>query len=103
MSLFVAMNLVRTVCAALVPLVVATSCGSGSSAPATFSNVPTAAAPEPLWGVPPNTKPLPLPEKGKAYNNPQPRDNIKDGGSLTVAIAELRGNWNTFSADGHSA
>ena len=99
------MNLDRPLRAALVLLVsTLAGCGSGSPPPATSSAAPSAAtAPQPPWGVPPNTRPLPLPEKGKAYNNPQPRDNIKDGGSLTIPIAELRTNWNTFSVDGHSA
>ena len=99
------MKLDRPLCAALVLLVsTLAGCGSGGSPPTSSSAAPSAAAaPQPLWGVPPNTRPLPLPEKGKTYNNPQPRDNVKEGGSLTIPIPELRVNWNTFSADGHSA
>ncbi|MDL9937481.1 ABC transporter family substrate-binding protein [Gordonia sp. ABSL1-1] len=32
--------------------------------------------------------------------NPQPRDNIRDGGTLTTAIGEVTAQWNTFHADG---
>jgi peptide/nickel transport system substrate-binding protein len=36
----------------------------------------------------------------QAQYNPQPRDNIKDGGSLTTALAEITPQFNTFQADG---
>nr|WP_237421829.1 ABC transporter family substrate-binding protein [Gordonia sp. SID5947] len=32
--------------------------------------------------------------------NPQPRENLRDGGSLTTAITEVSPQWNTFQADG---
>ena len=32
--------------------------------------------------------------------NEQPRDNIRDGGSLTTAVVEVSPQWNTFQADG---
>lgn len=32
--------------------------------------------------------------------NLQPRENLRDGGSLTTAIAEVSAQWNTFHADG---
>ncbi|MGC4962840.1 ABC transporter family substrate-binding protein [Gordonia sp. DT101] len=32
--------------------------------------------------------------------NPQPRANVRDGGSLTTAITEVSPQWNTFQADG---
>jgi len=32
--------------------------------------------------------------------NPQPRDNVKDGGTLTTALAEVSDQFNTFHADG---
>lgn len=31
--------------------------------------------------------------------NPQPRENLRDGGSLTTAITEVSAQWNTFHAD----
>ncbi|UYM03663.1 ABC transporter family substrate-binding protein [Solicola gregarius] len=53
-------------------------------------------------GVPVNASPLPMPEQGVAYNNPQPRDNIKDGGSLTLPIDNLGPNFNGMNVDGNS-
>ena len=50
---------------------------------------PSAPAVQPLAGVPVGTHPLPLPERGQAYDNPQPRDQVRDGGTLTLDVAEL--------------
>ncbi len=80
-------------------------CGAGEETgigPAT-STEPAAAMPQPLDGVPANTDPLPLPEPGVAYNNPQPRENIQDGGTLRLDIAELGPNFNGMSVDGGTA
>jgi peptide/nickel transport system substrate-binding protein len=74
------------------------SSGNGSSA----SGSGASELVQPPDGVPAGTFPLPLPVKGQAYNNPQPRDNIRDGGTLTLPIAELGPNFNLFSADGYS-
>lgn len=57
---------------------------------------------EPAWGVPPATDPLPMPQQGKRYDNPQPRENIKDGGTLKLPLSELGPNFNAFSVDGNS-
>lgn len=56
-------------------------------------------------GVPATTPAdkLPLPEKGKVYINEQPRDNIKDGGTLTLAISEIGPDWNKTSVNGNTA
>lgn len=78
----------------------ATPAGSGAARDA----APTAAAAgvEPPDGVPAGTYPLPLPQKGQAYDNPQPRSNVRDGGTLTLPVGEIGPNFNTFSVDGHS-
>jgi peptide/nickel transport system substrate-binding protein len=79
-------------------------CGGGSPPATSAPGSPAAASiVEPPAGVPPSQRPLPLPERGVAYTNPQPRENIKDGGTLTLPIVELGPNFNTFSVDGHSA
>lgn len=67
---------------------------AGGSGPAAAA----ATRPEPPQGVPAGTNPLPLPRKGQAYNNPQPRSNIRDGGTLTLPIGGLGPNFNLFSA-----
>lgn len=36
----------------------------------------------------------------QAQYNPQPRDNIKDGGTLTTSLAEISPQFNTWQADG---
>ena len=87
-----------------------TGCGSSDSGAAAGGSSGNASAPgsgagelvQPPDGVPAGTFPLPLPVKGQAYNNPQPRDNIRDGGTLTLPTAELGPNFNFFSVDGYS-
>ncbi|RUP37584.1 MAG: ABC transporter family substrate-binding protein [Gordonia sp. (in: high G+C Gram-positive bacteria)] len=39
-------------------------------------------------------------EPGQAQLNPQPRENLRDGGTLTTALTEVSPQWNTFQADG---
>jgi len=90
--------------AALLILVVA-GCGGpspGGQSTSGASGAPPTNAPQPPEGVPASTRPIPLPVKGQAYNNPQPRDNIRDGGTLTLPIAEIGPNFNGFSVDGSS-
>ena len=56
---------------------------------------------QPADGVPSDyTGTLPAPDASKAYNNPQERDNIQDGGTLTLATTEIGPNWNANSTDG---
>ena len=64
-------------------------------------STPAAATTQPPEGVPAGTSPLPLPEYGKAYNNPQPRENIQDGGTLTLPIGRLGPNFNRLNVDGN--
>ncbi len=44
----------------------------------------------------------PMPEPGTAYNNPQERDALLDGGTLTLATSEVGPNWNSMSTDGNT-
>ena len=62
-------------------------CGGGSNS----SDGAKAVSAEPQNGTPANTPldKLPLPEKGKVYNNPQKRDNVKDGGTLVLPSGEI--------------
>lgn len=86
-------------------LTVLAGCGGGNDAApsdASASSAPGAAQPQPPDGVPAGTRPLPLPEPGKAYNNPQPRSNVKDGGTLTLPTGELGPNFNRMSVDGNT-
>lgn len=46
---------------------------------------------------------LPLPEKGKAYNNSKKRDDVKDGGTLVLPSGEIGPNWNQISTEGNTA
>lgn len=58
--------------------------------------------PEPASGFPADYEgAYPMPDKDKAYNNPQDRDNVKDGGTLTLATTYTP-NWNMFSVDGNT-
>src|SRR4051812_32108555 len=76
--------------------------GCSGSSGTDNSSIASVATPQPPDGVPAGTRPLPLPEKGKSYDNPQPRDNVRDGGTLTLPIAELGPNFNTFNVDGNT-
>ena len=59
---------------------------------------------EPQNGTPATTPldQLPLPEKGKIYNNPQERDNVQDGGKLILPAGEVGPNWNNLSVEGNT-
>ena len=58
---------------------------------------------EPAAGVDTSyTGELPMPDVNKRYDNPQTRDNVKDGGTYTVALPVLGPNWNYASNDGNS-
>ena len=64
--------------------------------------VGSATGASPQNGVPATTplNQLPLPEKGKTYNNPKSRDQIKDGGTATFPVAEVGPDFNYFSVNG---
>lgn len=53
-------------------------------------------------GVPINAEKFPMPEQGVAYNNPQPRSNVQDGGTLTLPMDTLGPNFNPWNVDGNS-
>ena len=46
---------------------------------------------------------LPMPKVDKRYDNPQPRDNVKDGGTYTFSLSDMGPNWNYASNDGNTA
>jgi len=96
----------RAAAMAAATLLLVAACGSDKSSPPAEQGASGVAAAtamkQPLDGVPAGTRPLPMPEPGKAYNNPQPRDNVQDGGTLTLPIGELGPNFNQFSIDGNS-
>lgn len=77
-------------------------CGGGSDSSSSSSTTTEA---EPQSGAPATTSldQLPLPEKGKVYNNPQDRDNIQDGGNLILPASEVGPNWNYCSTEGNTA
>lgn len=58
---------------------------------------------EPSSGIPSSYKgELPTPVATKAYYNEQDRSNVKDGGTLNLAISEIGPNWNYLSSDGNT-
>lgn len=75
-------------------ILVLAGCGGAGDDRAAVGDDSTPAAIQPPAGVPAGTRPLPLPEIGVAYNNPQPRENVRDGGTLTLPIGSLGPNWN---------
>ena len=59
---------------------------------------------EPAAGVDTSyTGDLPMPKVDKRYDNPQPRDNVKDGGTYTFSLSDMGPNWNYASNDGNTA
>ncbi len=59
---------------------------------------------EPAAGVDTSyTGALPMPKVDKRYDNPQPRDNVKDGGTYTFSLSDMGPNWNYASNDGNTA
>lgn len=56
----------------------------------------------PPEGVAPDTSPMPMPKVGKLYNNPTDREQVKEGGTLTLPLGEIPPNFNGFSIDGNS-
>ena len=60
---------------------------------------------EPQNGTPATTdlSRLPLPERGKTYNNPKGRDEVRDGGTLVLPAGEVGPNWNYLSVEGNTS
>jgi peptide/nickel transport system substrate-binding protein len=80
-----------------------TACSSGGGSKGVAKGDGSSLTVEAADGVPSSFKgTLPKPEIGKAYNNPQDRDNVKDGGTLTLGTVEVGPNWNSQSVDGNS-
>jgi peptide/nickel transport system substrate-binding protein len=99
------MKFEHAITASLASLVIGLGgCGGsdGESTRQSSAGSPPAPTVQPPEGVPAGTSPLPLPEYGKAYNNPQPRENIRDGGTLTLPIGRLGPNFNYLHVDGNT-
>lgn len=80
-----------------------TACSSGGSSDDTSASASTDYE-QPASGIPSSYEgTLPMPDPAQAYDNPQERDNVKDGGTLTLPIGEVTANWNQFSTDGNTA
>ncbi|WP_391496038.1 ABC transporter family substrate-binding protein [Gardnerella swidsinskii] len=59
---------------------------------------------EPAAGVESSyTGALPMPKVDERYDNPQPRENVKDGGTYTFSLSNIGPNWNYASNDGNTA
>lgn len=76
--------------------------GCGGDDEATGSAPVAALEAEPPNGTPANTPldQIPMPEVGKAYNNPKERDEIQDGGELVVPVTEVGPCWNYYNVNG---
>ena len=77
-----------------------TACGGGNGTQGGSGDTGV----EPQDGSPATTAldKLPLPEKGKTYNNPKKRDDVKDDGTVTLAINEVGPNWNYVGLEGNT-
>jgi peptide/nickel transport system substrate-binding protein len=85
------------------------ACGSDSTSSDNANATGTANSTDVTGTEPQNGSPattpldqLPLPEKGKVYNNPLDRDQIQDGGTLTLPAGEIGPNWNYLSIEGNT-
>ena len=74
------------------------ACGGKNTSAGDVSKAEPAAGVESTY-----TGTLPMPEIDKRYDNPQPRENIKDGGTYTFALSNIGPNWNYASNDGNTA
>ena len=83
--------------AALAMLLAGCGAGNGNGS----SNASSAT--EPPAGIDSSyTGDLPMPKVTERYDNHQSRDNVKDGGTLTLSIVEVGPNWNYLSSDGNT-
>ena len=71
-------------------------CGGTDNSAATVTEEPASGFDSSYTGA------LPMPKTDQRYDNPQDRDNVKDGGTLTLAISEITSNWNYLSTDGNT-
>ena len=85
--------------------ITAAGLGLAGCAPSNNQGGSTTTGTEPQDGSPANTPldQLPLPEKGKTYNNPKSRDEVKDGGTLTQPITEIGPQWNYYNLAGNTS
>lgn len=74
-------------------------CGAGNGNGSSNASSAT----EPPAGIDSSyTGDLPMPKVTERYDNHQSRDNVKDGGTLTLSIVEIGPNWNYLSSDGNT-
>ncbi|KAB8288262.1 Oligopeptide-binding protein oppA [Bifidobacterium ramosum] len=74
------------------------ACGSSNNASGeTLKEEPASGTPSSYKGT------LPMPSATKAYNNTQSRDNIKQGGTLTLPISSIGPNFNLNTTAGFTA
>jgi peptide/nickel transport system substrate-binding protein len=98
------MNRTRTVTALAAATAALAMLLAGCGGAGNGSNDAKTASEEPAVGFDSSyTGSLPMPKSDQRYNNPQDRDDIKDGGTLTLPITEIGPNWNLMSTDGNTA
>ena len=73
------------------------ACGTANSGTAKKVNTESASGTPVTY-----TGTLPMPSTTGVYNNPQPRSNLKDNGTLTLSINEIGPDWNAFSVNGNT-
>ena len=98
---FASMRKATALLASVAALVSLAACGGNSNTTAQVTNDTNSA--EPQEGTPINAASYPMPATDKAYNNPQDRSNLKQGGTLTLATVEVGPDFNALSVNGNTA
>ena len=80
------------------------ACGSDGSSSSTEAQGTDVTGTEPQNGSPATTDltQLPLPEKGKTYDNPKSRDEVQDGGTLNLSLSEIGPDFNQLGLNGNT-
>ena len=87
---------IGAVATSVVMIAALAACGNSNSGTGSYATQPADGTPSTYTGK------LPMPEANGIYNNPQPREKLKDGGSATFSLSSAGPDWNYFSVNGNT-
>ncbi|MFY4659606.1 ABC transporter family substrate-binding protein [Scardovia wiggsiae] len=88
---------IGAVATSVVMIAALAACGNSGSDTGSYTAEPAAGTPSTYTGK------LPMPSTNGVYNNPQPREKLKDDGSATFSLSSAGPDWNYFSVNGNTA